>query len=326
MALTGSFFASNDETAETGKKDEELATNQNHKMANNHIVANESGPTSIGNVNKSRPPLFGGKSQGGYQLVKTKEDEEAATDLSHLTPWLTKSSTYSLLSNVSTDSFLSEMGDERPPSQMVKLESCPSRRAGHLRSESVQNFTSSAARSSAIPRSMTTVRFNPFDPNKDVSNDVKREDTFDFTTSDYASEVDEPFVGISNPVYTEFASSVADGEDLLAGEHRNFAQALNPSLMNKTTLNRASRLRHELLSQLLRLNMMNERTSRPSTNVITPMNSLDEDSNEQVNQVSSIQHPSSIQEEVWSILMLGGREPVQLTIFDRPLSIWMFKV
>lgn len=319
VALTGSFFASNDKA--DCLKEEIVARQETNGKTTNNVPSSECSTTTAANVNKSRPPLFS-RNQQGYQLVKTKEDETP-----HLTPWLTKSSTYSLLSNVSTDSFLSEMeGDDRAQSQMVKLENvCPSlRRPGQPRSESVHNFTSSSTRSS-IPRSMTTVRFNPFDPNKDAT-DVKRDETFDFTTSDYASEADEPFahtsfVGISNPVYTEFSSSVAEGEDLLAGEHRNFAQALNPSLLNKSSLTRASRLRNEVLSQLLRLNMMNDRTLRTSPNVVTPMNSLD-DSNDDGKQGSQ---PTS-QDEEWSILMLGGREPIPLTIFDRPLSIWMYKL
>lgn len=316
MALTGTFFASNDE-ADTPKSDSSVRTSSNEAQKIQETATPTPEPSTIANINKSRP-IF--SRNHGYQLVKTKEEIE----VSHLTPWLTKSSTYSLLSNVSTDSFLSEMEGEVGSQNMVRLENCSSRRPGQARSESVQNFAS-AARSS-IPRSLTTVRFNPFDPNKEAIN-VKRDDTFDITTSDYASEIDEPFpntsfVGISNPVYTEFSSCVAEGEDLLAGEHRNFAQALNPSLLTKNSVNRATKLRNEVLSQLLRLNMVNERRS---TSNVVPTRILEEspDSN---NSSEKQGVNSSVYEDEWSILMLGGREPIPLTIFDRPLSIWMFRL
>lgn len=312
MALTGSFFASNDDL-DPPKPDITTRTSHNEGHQGPESVPSGECSTAV-NVNKSRP-LF--SRNNGYQLVNTKEE----VDSSHLTPWQTKSSTYSLLSNVSTDSFLSEM--EKDESQnMVQLENCSSRRPGQARSESVHNFAS--ATRSSIPRSMTTVRFNPFDPNKDVVN-VKRDETLDFTTSDYASEADEPFanmsfVGISNPVYAEFSSGFTDGEELLAGEHRNFAQALNPSLHSKNSINRATRLRNEVLSQLLRLNMVNDRV-RTNPNNVEPPQLLDDTSSEEKQVVNSPPH-----EEEWSILLLGGREPIPLTIFDRPLSIWMFRL
>ena len=264
-------------------------------------------------VNKSRP-LF--NRYNGYQLVNKDE-----VDLSHLTPWLTKSSTYSLLSNVSTDSFMSEVEAEDRAQNMVKLENvCSTRRPGQARSESVQNFSSVR---SSIPRSLTTVRFNPFDPNKEIVSSVQRDETFELTTSDYASEVDEPFatafIGISNPVYTEFASAIADGEDLLVGEHRNFAQALNPSLLSKSS-NRTTRLRNDVLSQLHRLqHIVND---RKVPNIMT-QSPIDDKSANIKQGCNSLAH---VNDEEWSILMLGGREPVPLTIFDRPLSIWMFRL
>ncbi len=215
---------------------------------------------------------------------------------------------------------MSEVEGEDKAKNMVRLENvCSTRRPGQARSESVQNFASVR---SSIPRSLTTVRFNPFDPNKEIVSNVKRDETFDVTTSDYASEVDEPFansfIGISNPVYTEFALAVADGEDLLVGEHRNFAQALNPSSLSKGS-NRTTRLRNDVLSQLLRLqHMVNDRRV-PMNN--TSQNSMDDPSGNAKQGINSLAH-----DEEWSILMLGGREPVPLTIFDRPLSIWMFRL
>lgn len=209
---------------------------------------------------------------------------------------------------------MSELEDRTQ--HMVRLDNvCPSRRPGQARSESVQNFAS-AARSS-IPRSLTTVRFNPFDPNKELGR-VQRDETFDITTSDYASEIDEPFptafIGISNPVYTEFSSCVVN--DLLEGEHRNFAQALNPSPFSKHS--RTTRLRNDVLHQLHRLHhMVNERR------VHTIPSSSDNNCLDAKHGINSLAHHN---EEGWSILMLGGREPIQLATFDRPLSIWMFRL
>ena len=277
-------------------------------------IQEDNSPTECSTItsitNKSRP-LF--SRNHGYQLVKRKEENEM--EFAHPTAWLTKSSTYSLLSNVSTDSFMSEMEDRAQ--NLVRLDSniCSSRRPGQARSESVQNFREFQK----IPRSLTTVRFNPFDPNKDMIR-VQRDETLDFTTSDYASEIDEPFnnafVGISNPVYTEFSACVADGEDLL-GEHRNFAQALNPSLLSKNS--RSIRLRNDVLTQLHRLQHIVNDKRAPS--VASP-NSSDGSCSDAKQGLNSLAH----NEECWSILMLGGREPVQLTIFDRPLSIWMFRM
>ncbi|KAI9564367.1 hypothetical protein GHT06_008106 [Daphnia sinensis] len=301
IALNGSFFASNDEPIYLEERPTSTGSN------NEDSVPTECS-TVINAANKSRP-LF--SRNHGYQPVNRKDEE---IDCSNPTAWLTKSSTYSLLSNVSTDSFMSELDDRAQ--NMVKLDNCSSRRPGQARSESVQNFAS-AARSS-IPRSLTTVRFNPFDPNKEISR-VQRDETFDITTSDYASEIDEPFptafIGISNPVYTEFSSCVAD--DFLEGEHRSFAQALNPTLFSKNS--RTTRLRNDVLNQLHRLHhIVNEkRVQNP-----TFPNVSDNNSSDTKHGVNSLAH----NEEGWSILMLGGREPVQLTTFDRPLSIWMFRL
>ncbi|XP_032778390.2 LOW QUALITY PROTEIN: RING finger protein B [Daphnia magna] len=303
IALNGSFFASNDEP---------IYLEERPSLTGPNIE--DSVPTECSTVinaaNKSRP-LF--SRNHGYQPVNRKDEE---IDCSNPTAWLTKSSTYSLLSNVSTDSFMSELEDRAQ--NMVKLDNnvCSSRRPGQARSESVQNFAS-AARSS-IPRSLTTVRFNPFDPNKEISR-VQRDETFDITTSDYASEIDEPFptafIGISNPVYTEFSSCVAD--DFLEGEHRSFAQALNPSLFSKNS--RTTRLRNDVLNQLHRLHhIVNERRVQNTT---FP-NASDNNSSDTKHGVNSL----APNEEGWSILLLGGREPVQLTTFDRPLSIWMFRL
>lgn len=277
-------------------------------------IQEDNSPTECSTItsitNKSRP-LF--SRNHGYQLVKRKEEDEM--EFTHPTAWITKSSTYSLLSNVSTDSFMSELEDRAQ--NLVKLDNnvCLSRRPGQVRSESVQNFREFQK----IPRSLTTVRFNPFDPNKEMIR-VQRDETLDFTTSDYASEIDEPFnnafVGISNPVYTEFSACVADGEDLL-GEHRNFAQALNPSLLSKNS--RSIRLRNDVLTQLHRLqHIVNDKRA---SNIVSP-NSSNGSCSEVKHGLNSFAH----NEECWSILMLGGREPVQLTVFDRPLSIWMFRM
>lgn len=318
VALTGSFFAANDEP-EYPKETEEQPDSSNRPPApvvapktENNKTQEASTPTEHSTINatKSRP-LF--NKNNGYQLVNTKDE----IDLSHLKPWLTKSSTYSLLSNVSTDSFMSDLEIEDKALNMVRLESLCSRRPGHARSESFHNFAASAR--SSIPRSLTTVRFNPFDPNKET-NPVQRDETFDITTSDYASEVDEPlansFIGISNPVYTEFMSSMADGEDQV--EHRSFAQALNPSLLSQNSLNKTTtRLRNDVLSQLNKLQHL----------VVGESRTADEPPKKSENTCSRQSDNTLItHDEEWSILMLGGREQIPPTIFDRPLSIWMFRL
>nr|CAH0110257.1 unnamed protein product [Daphnia galeata] len=311
IALNGSFFASNDDPIYCEPQQSSMMTTskpESPKIQEDNSPTECSTITSITNTSR---PLF--SRNHGYQLVKRKEEDEM--EFTHPTAWLTKSSTYSLLSNVSTDSFMSELEDRAQ--NLVKLDNnvCLSRRPGQVRSESVQNFREFQK----IPRSLTTVRFNPFDPNKEMIR-VQRDETLDFTTSDYASEIDEPFnnafVGISNPVYTEFSACVADGEDLL-GEHRNFAQALNPSLLSKNS--RSIRLRNDVLTQLHRLqHIVNDKRA---SNTVSP-NSSNGSCSEVKHGLNSFAH----NEECWSILMLGGREPVQLTVFDRPLSIWMFRM
>lgn len=233
------------------------------------------------NLLRSRLTL--GRSQG-YQQVHDTDG------LQRPSAWLTKSSTYSLLSNLSNDSCLDEeeKADDRPAIH-------------HVRSESVQNFTSPAP--CLIPRSQTAARFNPFDPCKETA--VKRDDTFDATTtSDYASEMDEPFIGISNPVYIGFSQFKEESVE----NHRNFALALNNSLSKCT---RASDSKKRVLSQLIRLHESTEREL---------------DAQDLCTRGEMGESKAPLFNEIWSIVTLGGREAGPTAPFDRPLSMWMLRV
>ena len=229
-----------------------------------------------------RSRLTLGRSQG-YQQVHDTDG------LPRPSAWLTKSSTYSLLSNLSNDSCLD---DEEKADGRLGIH--------HVRSESVQNFTSPAP--CLIPRSQTAVRFNPFDPCKETA--VKRDDTFDATTSDYASEMDEPFIGISNPVYIGFSQFKEESVE----NHRNFALALNNSLAD---CSRASDSKKRVLSQLIRLHESTERE----------LDAHDLGTREEMGETTA-----PLFNEIWSIVTFGGREAGPTAPFDRPLSMWMLRV
>ena len=142
----------------------------------------------------------------GYQLV---DDVGRTTSATSATPWVvSKLSSYSLLST-SDDSLAIEedgdsIGDHLPC--MIQPASAASRHVDKLRaSESVHNFAAPAVRW-GVPRSMTTMRFNPFDTAAKVAS-VKRDEA----TSDYASEIDVEsstcsVIGINNPNYEDFAN------------------------------------------------------------------------------------------------------------------------
>lgn len=246
--------------------------------------------------NKSRP-LFHRKS--GYQLVDTHEDSSYRP-----APWHgVKSSTYSLLSNASTDSCAVDdsMSVEDSLSSMAQL----SRPVHQLRSESAYNFPPPVPHLPSVPRSQTTARLNPF----------IRSETF--TTSDYASDMGESsfagsVIGIPNPVYDEFSNSNSCERDE-DENHRNFALALNNSL---TASNRRRPMRSSnadaALSQMVRLHAVAE----PEGSVHSPSNEP--------------HHPAQSEEEeeddYWSVLTFGGREASHVTAFDRPLSIWMLRL
>lgn len=142
----------------------------------------------------------------GYHLV---DDVSRATSATSATPWVvSKMSSYSLLStsddSLAVEEDVDSVGDHLPC--MIRTASGTSRHLDRMRvSESVQNFGAPAVRW-GVPRSMTTMRFNPFDAASKASS-VKRDET----TSDYASEIDVEsstcsVIGINNPNYEEFAN------------------------------------------------------------------------------------------------------------------------
>ncbi len=275
-------------------------------------------------IKSSRQPLFNvvRKSAVGYQLVDTDEMDSSKATAGG--PWLIKSSTYSLLSNTSTDSCaVDDYSDADQLPQMIQQHPGGGRRAAlpqrSMRSESAYNFASSAqVPPSSVPRSQTTARLNPF----------IRSETFDATTttSDYASELGEPsfagsVMGIPNPVYDDEYSAIInlpsnkDEEEEELNFHRSFAQALNNSLSNNNFRRRHNQLRNEVA----RLTTVKEPSPIPllCNNSIIP---LDEE------QDLPSQNNDPIEDNFLTVLTFGGREAGHVTAFDRPLSIWMLRL
>merc|ERR550517_2189485 len=196
---------------------------------------------------------------------------------------------------------------------MIRTASGTSRHLDRMRvSESVQNFGAPAVRW-GVPRSMTTMRFNLFDAASKASS-VKRDET----TSDYASEIDVEsstcsVIGINNPNYEEFANlnpqiflSEESGED----EHRGFALALNASLNERHE--RAHRL-PDVLTQLLHL------ASERHSNIVCPLE-------ERAGEAVPVHKVAPTPRHEGVVLTFGGREPIHVTAFDRPMSVWMLRL
>ena len=169
----------------------------------------------------------------GYHLVSDDVGDhhpEAVTSTTSTTtsatPWVvSKMSSYSLLS-ASDDSLAVEedvvdvdrMGDRLPCMIRASLTSSASSEkdaegAERLRtSESVHTFSWASTAPAVrwgVPRSMTTMRFNPFDASMASKTSVGGRRQEVETTSDYASEMDVDsstcsVIGINNPNYEEF--------------------------------------------------------------------------------------------------------------------------
>ena len=292
-------------------------------------------------ANKSRGPLFALRNRGyhlvngysGHSCLDDEQPEDAndqptspvlhaaihPREISRLAApvpcWMTKSSTYSLLSNASTDSLIQP--DEFDPDTRPRAEDVTFRKP---RSESVHNFNNPPATRLPIgfPRSQTANRINPFDVKGDADEGgeggyaakfprVRREETL---TSDYCSEFHDSTIsvlGIPNPLYdTSFTSRTEQVDD-----HKDYALALNQSLAS-AECGRYSKLRREVWSQLMRLTSEAEQVdywSQP----------LQETIQQPVNRCQSTEND-------WSVLTFGGREAGHVTAFDRPLSMWTLRL
>lgn len=275
-------------------------------------------------------PLFGLARNPGYQLVSKGEDLDPMRSTGG-------KSTYSLLSDASNESSaFDELNAENNLPNFIGSQenNLISHRTVKFRSESVHNFVTPATRC-LVPRSQTTTRFNPFqfDPTK-----VQREETFDVTTSDYASEMGDSFAGsfsFQNPVYDyEFTNSIHASTGISYEnrdeEHRNFALALNNSLATKKYRGeRFIQMRATTLSSNVQKNMHplqvlgNHKDQRMlKSNVICP---IQDERSLPTKELFDPQQPSNCKE--WCILSIGGRESVHAAAFgDRPLSIWMLHV
>jgi len=288
----------------------------------------------------------------GYHLVSDDVGDhhpEAVTSTTSTTtsatPWVvSKMSSYSLLS-ASDDSLAVEedvvdvdrMGDRLPCMIRASLTSSASSEkdaegAERLRtSESVHTFSWASTAPAVrwgVPRSMTTMRFNPFDASMASKTSVGGRRQEVETTSDYASEMDVDsstcsVIGINNPNYEEFHAhrnaflndADEDKEDELKDveDHRGFALALNASLHERPE--RHHRL-PDVLTQLLQL------ASERHSNVVCP---LEEVTSTTTTTTTSTTVPMKMRHEA-VVLTFGGREAIQVTAFDRPMSVWMLRL
>lgn len=261
----------------------------------------------------------------GYHLVNRNENVDLSPPASRL-----PKSRYSLLSNDSNDSLAFEEinPEDNLPNMIRSEEKSFSHRTIKFRSESVHDFVSPATRC-IVPRSLTTARFNPFDPTK-----VRRDETFDVTTSDYASEMDESHKssmnGISNPVYDDFVTSNISGIISCENrdeEHINFALALNNSLETK-------RYRGERYMQLRKILFSDAQTDfgeqlkiLGNPNVLSAIEDSIEDESKLPLPSQELCESVSLGKD-WCILSIGGRESESKSnIFpSMPLSIWMLQI
>ena len=259
----------------------------------------------------------------GYHLVSRNENVDLSPPASRL-----PKSRYSILSNASNDSLaFDEMNAEDNLPNMMRPEekSFFHRSVVKFRSESVHDFVTRPATRCVVPRSQTTARFNPFDPTK-----VRRDETFDITTSDYASEMDESFassfIGIPNPVYDDFVTSNIAGIipcENRDEEHRNFALALNNSLETK-------KYRGERYVQLRKMLFSNEQTDFGEQLQVlgdpNVLNSIEDENNLSI-PPQELCDSASLGKD-WCILSIGGRESESKSNMfpSMPLSIWMLQI
>lgn len=93
-------------------------------------------------------------------------------------------------------------------------------------------------------------------------------------------------------------------------DHRGFALALNSSVNERHE--RIHRL-PDVLTQLLHL------ASERHSNVVCPLE-------ERVVETAPVHKAVPTTRHDCVVLTFGGREPIQVTAFDRPMSIWMLQL
>ena len=109
-------------------------------------------------------------------------------------------------------------------------------------------------------------------------------------------------------IYKIISDEDSGGDD----DHRGFALALNTSLNERNE--RPHRL-PDVLTQLLHL------ASERHSNVVCPLE-------ERVVEAAPVQKaaPTSTTRHECVVLTFGGREPIHVTAFDRPMSVWMLRL